>query len=133
MSDLEYRIHQAINRVRMHNGLRELVWHENLAEIARDHSRNMASRKFFAHKDPIEGELTQRVQKRARYHWITYGENLYLSAGLSDPVTGAVKGWMNSPSHRSNILNRNFRQAGVGVARSWRGELYFTQVFGTMG
>ena len=37
--------------------------------------------------------------------------------------------WMNSSGHRANILNANFNQIGVGVARDNRGTLYWTQMF----
>ena len=37
--------------------------------------------------------------------------------------------WMNSPGHRSNILNSNYNNIGVGVARDQNGNLYWTQLF----
>ena len=43
----------------------------------------------------------------------------------------AVISWMNSPGHRKNLLDPNWYQIGVGVARSRRGRLYLVQNFGT--
>ena len=40
-----------------------------------------------------------------------------------------VDGWMKSPGHRANIMNRDYRYIGVGVARSG-GDVYATQNFG---
>ena len=33
-----------------------------------------------------------------------------------------VQAWMNSPGHRDNILHRDARQLGVGVALHWQGD-----------
>jgi uncharacterized protein YkwD len=38
---------------------------------------------------------------------------------------------MDSAGHRGNILSKQFREAGVGVARDERGLAYFTVIFGT--
>ena len=38
---------------------------------------------------------------------------------------------MGSQQHRENILKREFREIGIGVARNEDGEIYYTQVFGT--
>ncbi|NYC93835.1 uncharacterized protein YkwD [Clostridium acetobutylicum] len=40
-----------------------------------------------------------------------------------------MNGWMNSPGHRANILGRQYREIGVGAARSRSGKIYWTQVF----
>jgi uncharacterized protein YkwD len=41
-----------------------------------------------------------------------YGENIALGQKTPKEV---VKGWMNSPGHRSNIMNENFTAIGIGV------------------
>jgi uncharacterized protein YkwD len=56
----------------------------------------------------------------------TAGENL--AAGQRTPAD-AVRGWMNSPGHRENIMNRSFGQLGIGVAMDNTGRLYWTQTF----
>jgi uncharacterized protein YkwD len=38
--------------------------------------------------------------------------------------------WMNSPGHRANILNCQFKEIGVGVVPDSNGRLYWTQDFG---
>ena len=40
-----------------------------------------------------------------------------------------VEGWMNSEGHRANILQGNYTEIGIGVAKAANGALYYTQVF----
>jgi len=40
-----------------------------------------------------------------------------------------VRGWMNSPGHRENIVNPAFGRMGVGVVMDDTGRLYWTQAF----
>jgi uncharacterized protein YkwD len=42
-----------------------------------------------------------------------------------------VNEWMNSPTHRANILNPNFRQMGVSYGTTSDGFPYWTQSFGS--
>lgn len=58
-------------------------------------------------------------QKRA-------GENC--AEGQRTPQT-VVESWMNSPGHKSNILNTDFAYIGVGVAMNNNGRLYWVQLF----
>ena len=57
-------------------------------------------------------------------------------ADAKEAARGLVQGWMNSPGHRANILDRDSRRIGVGVALElsdkygWAAEtLYATQNF----
>jgi uncharacterized protein YkwD len=40
-----------------------------------------------------------------------------------------IKAWMGSPGHRKNILQKDFEEAGIGMARNEDGRLYIAQVF----
>lgn len=42
-----------------------------------------------------------------------------------------MQAWLASPGHRANIESPSLRAIGIGVARSGRGTLYWTQNFGT--
>jgi uncharacterized protein YkwD len=39
--------------------------------------------------------------------------------------------WLNSSGHHANILNREYTEIGLGMARNSQGQPYWTQVFGT--
>jgi uncharacterized protein YkwD len=41
----------------------------------------------------------------------------------------AIQGWLDSPAHRRNLLDPDWRQEGIGVARAENGRLYVTQNF----
>ena len=54
------------------------------------------------------------------------GENIAM--GQSTPAQ-VMNSWMSSEGHRSNILNQNFTQIGVGLAKGGSGRYYWTQMF----
>jgi uncharacterized protein YkwD len=57
----------------------------------------------------------------------TVGENVAYGYTSGREV---VQGWMHSPGHRANILNRGFRVVAVAAAESDSGRWYAAQVFG---
>lgn len=118
---------ERINRIRSAAGLQPLRVNERLAEVARAYSRQMAEERFFEHTSPSGSTLQTRVNG-AGLRWTRLGENIYKSYNLPDPVSGALKGWINSPGHKHNILNPNFTETGIGVWVKDR-EVYFTQDF----
>ena len=60
------------------------------------------------------GNVGRRLKKFG-YRWRVYAENIARDDGRPSPET-TFKGWMRSSSHRSNILDRRFDEAGVGAA-----------------
>jgi uncharacterized protein YkwD len=127
LNTLEMRITQRVNDVRSSNGKGTLHHNVRLAEVARDYSRRMAEENFFAHTAPDGSTLGQRVSQNG-IHYRLVGENLFMGRRLSSPVDSAVKGWLDSPGHRDNMLTDSFTQTGVGVWRA--GDAYYaTQLF----
>lgn len=62
--------------------------------------------------------------------WSGLAENIYHgNAGWELTPEKAVAGWMSSPGHRANILNRAYTRMGVGFAGSPSAEHYATQHF----
>lgn len=125
---LEQRCLGEVNRLREAHGLMALEFNESLLTVARDYSRRMAEEKFFAHTDPEGLTVRQRVD-RARIKWRMIGENLAYSNGFTNPVAASVTGWMDSPGHRKNMLDPDFRQTAIGVWISSDGTVYFTEIF----
>ena len=125
---IERRIFQAINQVRQENKLKPLEWSAPIAEVARSHSTRMATRRFFSHEDPKFGGPDKRLSA-ARIAWRLCGENIFEEYGEADPVRSAVRGWMQSPGHRRNILTRGFTHTGIGVAMGRGGTYTITQMF----
>lgn len=129
--DLESRAFAAINKLRATYGLSPLSPALDLSDVAREHSNDMVERDYFAHQSPEGRDLRHRFARHGITNWRYIAENIAYNRGYEDPVAAAVEGWMNSPGHRRNILNKGLRESGIGVAIDDSGRVYFTQVFAT--
>ncbi|MCY4575840.1 MAG: CAP domain-containing protein [Chloroflexi bacterium] len=148
---LEQRVHELVNRQRTTG----LGYDVELASIARSHSADMATARFFSHTNPRGQSPTDRGAQvgyncRKDYgSYYTYGlaENIYQAwlYGSYRTVNGivvskdyhsleklanlVVDGWMDSPGHRENILNTTYDVQGIGVAVNDDQQVYVTQNF----
>jgi len=129
IDDAEIKIFDLVNEERHRKGLNELEWNNNLAKLARDYSSKMASERFFDHLDPDGASVIERAQDARIKNWSKIGENLFYCEGANDFSFLAVKGWMKSPTHKENILDRDWTDSGIGIAESRSGQIYVTQVF----
>jgi uncharacterized protein YkwD len=125
----EDEIFALVNDERRKNNLKSLAWDNQLAEIARDYSRQMAEENFFDHFDPRGANVVVRAKRAKLKHWSKIGENLFSVENLKNFDAFAVKSWMESPTHRENILDADFNTAGIGIVESGDGEIFVTQVF----
>ncbi len=101
---------QIVNRERKAVGLAPVVMGAQLRKLARSHSLDMFQRGYFSHYTP-EGLSPFDRMSAAHIEYEYGGENLALA-----PSTDlAMQGLMNSPGHRANILNPNFKKLGVGA------------------
>jgi uncharacterized protein YkwD len=108
-----------LNRERARHGLRRLRLHRSLGHAARKYARLMVAKRFFSHVSPAGSTMARRV-KRTNYlrdtrGW-SLGENLAWGSGSSATPARIVTAWMRSAGHRRNILDRAFREIGIGVA-----------------
>jgi uncharacterized protein YkwD len=108
-----------INRARARRGLRPLRANGRLALAARRHSRDMVSRRFFSHWSPGGASPLRRI-RRAGYlrgaRVFAVGENIaWGSWGRATP-SAIVRAWMRSRPHRAAMLNRRFREIGLGIS-----------------
>ena len=97
-----------------------LKWSEDLARLARYHSKDMHRHKYFSHKDrnglsPYERAKILGVKGVA-------GENIHVG---SYSERGAFNGWKGSPGHCRNMMRANLRLVGLG-----RSGTYWTLVLG---
>lgn len=111
LKDDEKRIFDLQNQERADRGLRKLCVHPKLQKIARDHSKDMVERDYFSHKTKGSGRTPEQRAKSAGYDYRYFGENI----GYGDTPGGVFNNWMNSSLHRSNILNKRYREVGVGA------------------
>jgi uncharacterized protein YkwD len=124
-----FEIFNQINDRRRRSRLRQLVWNARAAEMAHRYSEEMARERFFGHYDRRGRSVKDRARNFGLHGWSGIGENLFLCQGCGDISSLAVRGWLNSNSHRKNILNPQWTATGIGIARDRSGKIYITQVF----
>ena len=126
-------IYPLVNEVRRQKGLPLLARDQGLAVVALTYSQDMLRRQFFGHTNPDGLSLKARLISRYQQPFTKAGENIWTGSGydLANSQLLArtiMKGWMDSPGHRDNILDRSFTHLGVGVAALGR-EVRATQLF----
>lgn len=93
-------------------------------------AEHMAENEYFAHYSP-DGISPWYWFDQVSYKFLHAGENLAVHFTDSSEVVNA---WMDSPSHKANILNKNYTEIGVGTAKgTYKGfpTIYVVQFFGT--
>ncbi|MEO8042845.1 MAG: CAP domain-containing protein [Acidobacteriota bacterium] len=123
----ESEVFDLVNRERSRARLGMLEWDDRLAQVARDYSRRMAREGFFDHYDPNGKTVIDRASHLR--NWSTIGENLFVCDPHPYFATTAVRGWTKSPTHRGNMLDRNWTATGIGIASARDGSIFITQVF----
>ncbi|MFJ9007266.1 CAP domain-containing protein [Streptomyces canus] len=113
-----------VNAERANVGCSPVAANSALADLAGAFSKAMADQGFFDHTDPSGATPWDRAAQAG----ITSlgGENI--ARGQSDPAA-VMEAWMNSPGHKANILNCDFKTLGVGVVFGSGGP-WWTQDFG---
>ena len=129
IASIEHLVFNIVNQKRVENGLKPLVWSDELEGVARGHSQNMAEFDFFSHRGMDNKMVSDRADDAHLGKWRAIGENIAFNRGFADPIAKAVQLWLDSPSHRNNMMNENWREAAIGVAIAADGSYYFTQVF----
>ncbi len=120
----EYRMLDLVNAARSQAGLAPLGCDARLVQMARDYSWEMITYNFFSHNSPVSGGLQQRIAAHGISGWLLAGENI----AKAPNVDIAFNALMSSPSHRANILRREFNSVGIGILRGPEG-LVITQEF----
>jgi len=128
IESLEQQCLDEINDIRRLRHLRPLSMLEDLLPVAREYSRRMAEERFFSHTDPEGRSVRERVDE-AEIKWRMLGENLAYANGYINPVAASLRGWMESPGHRRNILDPDYSKTAIGVWVSSNGTVYFTEIF----
>ena len=133
LSAAEKRSLDLHNGARKSRGLRALCVHPELQKAARAYSRDMIDRDYFRHTSK-DGLSPGARLRRAGYDWRLYGENIAWGSGPLGSAERTFKVWMNSPHHRSNILDDGLREVGIGTAtgayRRHGGTTMWTAEFG---
>jgi uncharacterized protein YkwD len=131
------------NLYRQYRGLPNLSYDLDLAEIAKVHSIDMATRNYFAHETPEGIDPSERA-KIAKYDTIKMLPDGTIRTGISENIVKLSEGyiigegycgfvdpsspqavadammieWISSPEHNTNLVDKNIDYIGVGVAYS---------------
>jgi uncharacterized protein YkwD len=122
-SSAERSLYQSINHERRAAGLPTLRWDDALASAARQHAGVMAAQHSVAHVFSGEPSLPGRAtQAGAHFSWLS--ENIVEASDAGMAHTQ----FMNSPTHRANILDSDMDTVGIGVVER-AGRLYVVEDF----
>ena len=100
------------NEERAKEGLRPLLYNAQLSTIAEAKALDMIEKQYFAHVSPSGVDVSVMADTYG-YAYLNIGENLAL--GDFESSREVVTGWMNSPGHRENIMNTNYREIGIAA------------------
>ncbi|CAF3776471.1 unnamed protein product [Rotaria socialis] len=115
------------NRYRQSASLAPLAASQRLRNAAQSHANHMAQTRQMSHQENVNGRGTvgERVTQTG-FRWSAVAENV--AAGQTT-INQVMTTWMNSPGHRENILNGNYKRIGVGISRGADNLLYWCAVF----
>ncbi len=122
VSGYEQQVVSLVNAERARYSLPALTQRSDLCAYARVKSDDLRTGGYFSHESPTYGSPFSMMRSFGVSY--TYaGENIAMGYDSPAAVVGA---WMNSLSHRANILSASFTQTGVGYAANGG---YWTQWF----
>lgn len=105
------KVYQETNQERLKLNLSPLHYNSLLAESATKKGEDMFKNNYWAHNSPT-GTTPWDFFKSEGYEYSIAGENLAKDFYDADSI---MKAWMNSPTHRDNIINSKYQEVGIGV------------------
>ncbi len=105
------KLYQLTNQEREKNNLPPLALNDCLSQAAHKKAEDMFSKNYWAHFSPTGTTPWDfMIDIGCKYEYA--GENLAKNFMFSD---GVVTAWMNSQSHKENIINKNYSQVGYAI------------------
>lgn len=114
-----------VNEARIESGLTPLRINEELNNIAIMKAKDMAEEEILSHISKKYG-MTFNLIKANGIKFSAAGENI---ARWHDTPEFVVERWLNSKGHRENILNSNYDETGIGMAKDKEGKNYWVEIF----
>ncbi|MGE6488737.1 CAP domain-containing protein [Paenisporosarcina sp. NPDC076898] len=122
VSSIEQQVLTLTNQERAKAGLKALATDAALMDSARAKSADMSKNNYFSHTSPTMGSPFDQMKAKG-IQYKAAAENIAMGQKSASEV---VKGWMESPGHRANIMNGNFTHIGIGYVAQGN---YWTQQF----
>lgn len=109
-----------INSERDKAGLNPLRWDNTLADFALKYAEEMGTHGFFSHVSPISGSFQERAKVLFEKGFTFVGENIARISNVNaysyqSVLSSIHASFMNSTTHRDNILNPNWTLVGIGI------------------
>lgn len=123
ISGVHDEILRLVNIERKKANLKPIIICPQLTKVAEVKSKDMAVSNYFDHTSPTYGSPFNMMDEFGILYRAA-AENI--AKGYKTPEA-VVKGWMNSPGHRANILNPNYGKMGIGFYTA--DVSYWTQMF----
>ncbi len=102
----------AVNRERLLRNLTTLNSNSKLSYAGQSKADDMQARHYFAHIDPDGNYIWDKIVSAGYTPYLQLGENLAIEFYDTDSLVSA---WMNSPTHRANVLQEGFKDQGMGL------------------
>ncbi len=104
-------VYEQTNEQRVKDGLPPVHFSPTLSKSAVDKANDMFAENYWAHNSP-SGKTPWEFIKASGYQYSIAGENLAKDFYDTDSM---MKAWMNSPTHKANIVNQKYQEIGIGV------------------
>jgi uncharacterized YkwD family protein len=122
ISNIEQQVLTLTNQERAKSGLKALATDSALMNSARQKSADMSNNNYFSHTSPTLGSPFDQMKANG-IQYKAAAENIAMGQRTAAEV---VKGWMESPGHRANIMNGTYTHIGIGYDANGN---YWTQQF----
>jgi uncharacterized protein YkwD len=109
---LEEQLFVDVNKIRKENNLPELNISLELQQAAHLKTMDMIDNNYFAHVSPTSHKWSDFIKEQG-YNYIYAGENLAKDYDNSKEI---ITAWLESPSHKENILNPDYTDTGIAVS-----------------
>ena len=109
---LEELIHNDINKYRNMYGLPNLTMIPEFNNIAKEQSTRMLKRQLMYHSNAALQNLGENVAKIPKGNWVLGCFSTLDNEGMADCAT---RSWMNSPGHKKNILDTQYKMTGINA------------------
>lgn len=120
---------EAVNQERRLRNIPTLTPNSKLSNAAQFKAEDMITRNYFAHVDPDGNYIWPKIAAEGYSPYLQLGENLAIEFYNTESLVAA---WMNSPTHRANLLNEGFKDQGMGLSFGTGGQ-YNSSVANTFG
>ncbi len=112
----EMRTYELHNQTRESNNLATLCVSEILTQAAKSHSQEMIDKGYFSHNSYNGDSSSARLERFGYDSYKKVGENIAWGSGSLASPENIFQRWLDSPGHRENIFDSDYREVGIGTA-----------------